>query len=199
MAAETVLRLLKRCSKTKAYDMSAEFEIRPTRHRLPIKLYPIRSGEIKMSASKAIDPLWAWGEEGDQPRVLHSMLRVRDVNASLRFYCDGLGMKVLNRYDFEAGRFSILFLSYAGYRDGPAALELTYNWDQNSDYTHGTGYGHLAIGVPDVPAMWQRLVEYGGHQTTVPKPMLEGAPLQAFINDPDGYSIELLQIHRTQA
>lgn len=149
-----------------------------------------------MSDSKPIDPLWAWGEDADRPRLLHSMIRVRDVDASLRFYCDGLGMTVLDRHDFEAGRFSLLFLSYAGYRDGPAAIELTYNWDQGSDYTHGSGYGHIAIGVPDVPAMWNRLAEFGGRQGTAPKAMMEGAPQLAFVYDPDGYAIELIQIHR---
>ena len=108
-----------------------------------------------MSGSQTVDPLWAWGEDADRPRVLHSMIRVRDVDASLRFYCDGLGMTLLDRYDFEQGRFSILFLSYAGYRDGPAAIELTCNWDQDEAYSHGSGYGHVAIGVLDVAAMWE--------------------------------------------
>lgn len=149
-----------------------------------------------MSDNKQVDPLWVWGEDTEKPRLLHSMFRVRDVDASLRFYCDGLGMTLLDRYDFEAGRFSILFLSYAGYRDGPAALELTYNWDQDSSYTHGSGYGHIAIGVPDVPAMWTRLAEFGGVQGTAPKAMLPGAPQLAFVTDPDGYAIELIQIRR---
>lgn len=152
-----------------------------------------------MPDTDPIDPLWVWGEDAERPRVLHSMLRVRNVDAALRFYCDGLGMTLLDRYDFEAGRFSILFLSYAGYRDGPAAIELTYNWDQDTDYTHGSGYGHVAIGVPDVTAMWQRLVEYGGRQGTAPKSMMPGAPELAFVYDPDGYAIELIQIRRASA
>jgi len=149
-----------------------------------------------MSATDELDPLWAWGEHADRPRILHSMLRVRDVDASLRFYCDGLGMTLLDRYDFEAGRFSILFLSYSGYRDGAAALELTYNWDQDGEYTHGSGYGHVAIGVPNVAAMWERLAEYGGRQGTPPKQLMAGAPQLAFVTDPDGYAIELIQIDR---
>lgn len=149
-----------------------------------------------MSDDKLIDSLWAWGEDADRPRLLHSMLRVRDVDATLRFYCEGLGMTLLDRYDFESGRFSILFLSYAGYRDGQAAIELTYNWDQDSDYTHGSGYGHVAIGVPDVLAMWERLVLFGGRQGIAPKSMVPGAPKLAFVYDPDGYAIELIQIRR---
>jgi len=152
-----------------------------------------------MSDSKPIDPLWVWGEDDEHPRLLHSMLRVRDVDAALRFYRDGLGMALLDRYDFETSRFSILFLSYAGFRDGPAALELTYNWDQDGGYTHGTGYGHIAIGVPDVSAMWTRLADYGGRQGTAPKSMMPGSPELAFVYDPDGYAIELIQIRRPAA
>src|SRR3546814_6291107 len=111
------------------------------------------------------------------------LIRVRDVDAALLFYRDGLGMTRLDRYDFEKGRFSILFLSFAGYRDGPAALELTYNWDQAEDYTHGSGYGHVAIGVHDVAAVYERLGEYGGTQVSPPKAMMEGAPQLAFVKD----------------
>lgn len=149
-----------------------------------------------MTDSTVIDPLWVWGEDSGSARVLHSMIRVRDVDASLHFYCDGLGMTLLDRYDIEAGRFSILFLSYAGYRDGPAALELTYNWDQKDDYSHGSGYGHIAIGVSDVGAMWKRLADFGGTQSTPPKILLAGGPELAFVKDPDGYAIELIQIRR---
>lgn len=150
-----------------------------------------------MASAQAIDPLWVWGEGAEQPRILHTMIRVRDVDASLRFYRDGLGMNVLDRYDFEKGRFSIIFLSYAGYRDGPAALELTYNWDRTENYSHGSGYGHIAIGVPDVNAMYDRLPNYGGKQGSAPKSMLPGAPQLAFVQDPDGYAIELIQIRRS--
>lgn len=149
-----------------------------------------------MANTTGIDPLWVWGEESEHPRVLHSMFRVRDVEASLHFYRDGLGMAVLDRYDFEKGRFSILFLSYAGYRDGPAALELTYNWDQAEDYSHGSGYGHVAIGVSDVQAMYERLASFGGKPVTAPKSMIAGAPQLAFVKDPDGYAIELIQLRR---
>jgi lactoylglutathione lyase len=149
-----------------------------------------------LSQDRDIDPFWVWGEDTKTPRILHSMFRVRDIDASLRFYCDGLGMQLLDRYDFEQGRFSILFLSYAGYRDGPAALELTYNWDHDGDYSHGSGYGHIAIGVPDVPTMWSRLAQFGGRQGSAPKSMMEGAPQLAFVYDPDGYAIELIQVNR---
>ncbi|MES2272258.1 MAG: VOC family protein [Pseudomonadota bacterium] len=150
-----------------------------------------------MTNQVEVDPLWVWGEDAATPRLLHTMIRVRDIDAALRFYCDGLGMQKLDRYDFEQGRFSIIFLSYSGYRDGQAALELTYNWDQDAEYTHGSGYGHIAIGVPDVSAMWKRLGDFGGRLGTAPKSMLAGAPQLAFVYDPDGYAIELIQINRT--
>lgn len=142
------------------------------------------------------DPLWAWGENDQKPRLLHAMMRVRNLDASLRFYIDGLGMRLLDRYDIEGGRFSILFLSFAGYRDGEAAIELTWNWDQTENYSHGSGYGHVAIGVPDVPLMWERLALFGGKKGSAPKTMMPGAPQLAFVTDPDGYSIELIQINR---
>ncbi|KFG90936.1 Lactoylglutathione lyase [Sphingobium herbicidovorans NBRC 16415] len=149
-----------------------------------------------MTKVAEIDPFWAWGDDTDQPRVLHTMLRVRDVDQSLCFYRDGLGMTLLDRYDVEQGRFSILFLSFAGYRDGPAAVELTYNWDADIDYTHGSGFGHIAIGVPDVTKMYTRLADYGGTQITAPKTLFAGGPQLAFVKDPDGYPIELIQIRR---
>ena len=152
-----------------------------------------------MNDDQIADPLWAWGDADEAPRLLHSMIRIRDVDASLRFYRDGLGMTLLNRYDFEAGCFSILFLSFAGYRDGPSALELTYNWDRAEAYTHGSGYGHVAVGVPDVAAMFERLKAYGGVQETAPKRMMAGGPEIAFVRDPDGYAIELIQTRRASA
>lgn len=147
-----------------------------------------------MSTNNA-DKYWNWGATDEKPKVLHSMIRIRDIDAALRFYCDGLGMKLLDRHDFEQGRFSILFLSYGDYTDGTAALELTCNWDVK-DYTHGSGYGHIAIGVPDIEATYERLAQFGGTQVMAPKCMIKGAPQLAFVKDPDGYSIELIQTRR---
>lgn len=141
------------------------------------------------------DALWAWGSDAKAARVLHTMIRVRNVDASLRFYCDGLGMTLLDRYDFEQGRFSILFLSYGDYDDG-GALELTYNWDTENDYSHGSGYGHVAIGVPDIDDVYKRLESYGGELMKPPKTIMDGAPALAFVKDPDGYQIELIETRR---
>lgn len=141
------------------------------------------------------DRLWVWGADARRPRLLHSMIRVRDVDKSLRFYRDGMGMKILDRYDFDAHKFSILFLSYDDYGSGPA-LELTYNWEREEPYTHGTGYGHIALGVPDVARTAQVLAEHGGTITKEPYRLVEGGPMMAFVKDPDGYSIELIQTCR---
>lgn len=145
------------------------------------------------SADREIDErYWSWGTAASRPRILHVMLRVSDLDRSLHFYCSGLGMKVLDLHDFEAGRFTLAFLSYGGYDDGPA-IELTHNWDSETAYSHGTGYGHVAIGVPNIDAMCDRLAEHGAEVTVAPKQMVAGAPKLAFLKDPDGYMVELIQ------
>lgn len=142
--------------------------------------------------TKLDESLWVWGTKAAEPRLLHTMVRVRDLDKSLKFYCEGLGMRVLSAFDSEQGRFSLRFLSYTDFAGGPA-IELTYNWDKAEDYTHGSGYGHVAIGVPDIHAACKKLEEAGGTVTTPPKHMVPGAPALAFVKDPDGYSIELIQ------
>ncbi|AEG50867.1 lactoylglutathione lyase [Sphingobium chlorophenolicum L-1] len=142
-----------------------------------------------------IDRLWIWGSAAHRPRLLHTMFRVLDVERSLRFYVEGLGMRLLDRYDFEQYRFSILFLSFNDYADGPG-LELTFNWDQAEPYTHGSGYGHIAVGVGDVAAAVARLEEHGGAITREPYRLVVGGPMMAFGKDPDGYAIELIQTMR---
>lgn len=137
---------------------------------------------------------WIWGKHADRPRILHSMIRVGDLDRSLDFYCGKLGMKVLSRVDVEAARFSILFINFTDDYDS-GAIELTYNWDHPSTegYSHGTGYGHIAIGVPDIYATCGQLRAAGVAIVTEPKQMLPGAPALAFVKDPDGYAIELIQ------
>lgn len=138
---------------------------------------------------------WPWGQQADAPRFLHTMLRVRDADASIRFYTEGLGMKMLDRFDFESNRFSLVYLAFDGY-DGGGALELTYNWDQAEPYALGAGYGHVSIGVPDIRAAVARLEGVGAEITTPPKKMVAGAPYLAFAKDPDGYLVELIQTNR---
>lgn len=138
---------------------------------------------------------WEWGSEATSPRILHTMIRVANLDRSLDFYCNKLGMKVISRVDIEAGRFSIVFVSFGeDYYSG--AIELTYNWDSSANakgYSHGTGYGHIAIGIPDIMGTCDRLRKAKVQISTEPKRLLPSAPALAFLKDPDGYSIELIQ------
>ncbi|MCZ7620280.1 MAG: lactoylglutathione lyase [Myxococcota bacterium] len=124
-------------------------------------------------------------------RLLHTMLRVRDLDAALRFYCDGLGMKLLRRQDYPGGKFTLAFVGYQGEATG-AILELTHNWD-GRQYEIGTGFGHLAIGVDDIHATCDALRAKGAKITREPGPMQHGTTVIAFVEDPDGYQIELIE------
>ena len=124
-------------------------------------------------------------------RMLHTMLRVGDLERSLAFYTGPLGMKLLRRRDFPGGRFTLAFVGYGDESDH-TVLELTHNWDTKS-YDLGTGYGHVALGVPDVYATCARLREQGVKVTREPGPMKHGTTVIAFIEDPDGYKVELIQ------
>lgn len=125
-------------------------------------------------------------------RLLHTMLRVRDLQRSIDFYVQRLGMHLLRRHDFDDGRFSLAFIGY-GPESDTSALELTHNWDVD-DYALGTAYGHIAIGVADVAVAARKLAASGVRVTRAPGP-LKGMPgeLIAFIEDPDGYRIELIE------
>lgn len=123
-------------------------------------------------------------------RLLHTMLRVADLERSITFYTDVLGMTLLSRKDYPEGCFTLAFLGY-----GPASentvLELTHNWNTSS-YTLGDAYGHVAIGVDDVYAACDRIRKAGGVIVREPGPMKHGATVLAFVEDPDGYKVELL-------
>lgn len=118
-------------------------------------------------------------------RYLHTMVRVADVDASLRFYCDGLGLKEVKRYESERGRFTLIYLAPEGQEE--AQLELTYNWDPET-YTGGRNFGHVAYQVDDIYGLCQHLSDMG---VTINRPPRDGH--MAFIRSPDGISIELLQ------
>jgi lactoylglutathione lyase len=124
-------------------------------------------------------------------RFLHTMLRVRNLDAALRFYCDGLGMKLLRRKDYPGGAFTLAFVGYHDETDG-AVLELTHNWD-GRDYAVGTGFGHVAIGVDDIHATCEALRAKGAKITREPGPMQHGTTVIAFVEDPDGYKVELIE------
>lgn len=123
-------------------------------------------------------------------RLLHTMIRVGDLDRSIAFYTETLGMKLLRRKDFPGGKFTLAFLGY-GDESENTALELTHNWE-TSDYDLGNGYGHIAIGVDDVYAACERIRESGGNVVREPGPMMHGSTIIAFVEDPDGYKIELL-------
>ena len=123
-------------------------------------------------------------------RLLHTMLRVGDLDRSIAFYTELLGMQLLRRRDFPGGRFTLAFLGY-GPESENTVLELTHNWDTGS-YDLGTAYGHIAIGVDDVYAACDRIRAGGGQVVREPGPMQHGSTVLAFVEDPDGYRIELL-------
>lgn len=125
-------------------------------------------------------------------RILHTMLRVLDLEKSIDFYTRLLGMQVLRRNDYEGGRFTLAFVGYGSEADS-AVIELTHNWDQKEPYTTGSGYGHIAIGVPDIHATCERLAAEGVKIPRPPGPMKHGTTVIAFIEDPDGYKVELIE------
>jgi lactoylglutathione lyase len=128
----------------------------------------------------------------DKFRFLHTMIRVRDLDKSLKFYSDLLGMKVLRQRDYPSGKFTLAFVGY-GEESGNTVIELTHNWGQTEPYDLGTAFGHLAIGVPDVYKACERLAAAGVKIPRPAGPMAHGGSVIAFIEDPDGYRIELVQ------
>ena len=124
-------------------------------------------------------------------RLLHTMLRVGDLDRSIAFYTQVLGMKVLRRKDYPEGRFTLAFVGYDG-EDKAAVLELTYNWGVGS-YELGNAYGHVAIEVEDAYAACEAVAAKGGRVTRPAGPMKHGSTIIAFVEDPDGYKIEFIQ------
>ena len=131
----------------------------------------------------------------DNPRLLHTMLRIRSLEITLDFYLSKLGMRLFRREDYPQGRFTLIFLGY-GDEDSSAVLEFTYNWDV-PDYVTGTGYGHIAIGVSDIYSFCENIEKKNVKVTRRPGPMKfsnsDSPEIIAFIEDPDGYKIELIE------
>ena len=125
-------------------------------------------------------------------RLLHTMIRVKDLDRSIDFYTRHLGMKVLRQKEYPEGKFTNTFIGYGDETDH-TVLELTYNWDQETPYSHGSGFGHLAVGVPDIYAACEGMQADGVTITRPPGPMKHGTTVIAFIEDPDGYKIELIE------
>ena len=125
-------------------------------------------------------------------RLLHTMLRVGDLEASIRFYCDMLGMKLLRRQDYPDGKFTLAFVGYGEESDN-TVIELTHNWD-TSAYALGDAYGHIAIGVDNIYTTCEAIAAKGGKVVRPPGAMKHGTTVIAFVEDPSGYKVELIQL-----
>lgn len=124
-------------------------------------------------------------------RLLHTMLRVGDLDQSLKFYCELLGMTLLRKKDYPGGEFTLAFIGYGDESDH-TVIELTYNWGKDH-YSLGDAYGHIAIAVDDIYATCKEISDRGGKVTREPGPMKHGSTVIAFVEDPDGYKVELIQ------
>lgn len=132
--------------------------------------------------------------DGSKPkmRFLHTMLRVLDLEASLDFYTRHLGMKLLSRNDYPGGEFTLAFVGY-GEESDHTVIELTHNWPQKEPYELGDSWGHIAIGVEDIYGLCETMAAEGVTITRPPGPMKHGTTVIAFIEDPDGHKVELIQ------
>lgn len=126
-------------------------------------------------------------------RLSHTMIRVGNLDKSIAFYTDLLGMQIFKQKEYPTGKFTLVFL---GYRENEALIELTHNWETDH-YELGDGFGHLAIEVPDIYAFCSDIKNQGGSITREPGPMKSGTTVIAFIEDPDGYKIEVIQKKET--
>lgn len=124
-------------------------------------------------------------------RLLHTMLRVGNLEESKKFYCDILGMKLLRQKDYPGGKFTLAFVGYGDESDN-TVLELTYNWEVEQ-YELGNAYGHIALGVDDIYSTCEQLKAQGAKVVREPGPMKHGSTIIAFVEDPDGYKVELIQ------
>ncbi|MCA1799090.1 MAG: lactoylglutathione lyase [Xanthomonadaceae bacterium] len=124
-------------------------------------------------------------------RILHTMIRVGNLDRSLAFYTEVLGMRLIRRHEYPEGRFTLAFVGY-GDESEHAVIELTWNWD-TAEYALGDGFGHIAISVDDAAAACDRIRTRGGKVVREAGPMKHGSTVLAFVEDPDGYRIELIE------
>jgi lactoylglutathione lyase len=125
-------------------------------------------------------------------RLLHTMLRVGNLEESLKFYCEVLGMKLLRQQDYPGGKFTLAFVGY-GDESNNTVIELTYNWGVEK-YELGNAYGHIALGIDDIYATCEQIRNQGAKIVREPGAMNHGSTVIAFVEDPDGYKIELIQL-----
>jgi lactoylglutathione lyase len=125
-------------------------------------------------------------------RILHTMIRVNNLEESLKFYTEVIGMQLQSRQDYPDGKFTLAFVGFGSDKDQGGSIELTHNWDTSS-YTLGNAYGHVALAVEDIYGFCNRVKTRGGKVTREPGPMKHGTTVIAFIEDPNGYKIELIE------
>jgi lactoylglutathione lyase len=130
-------------------------------------------------------------------QLLHTMLRVGNLEESLKFYTEVLGMKLLRQKEYPDGKFTLAFVGYGDESDH-TVLELTYNWGV-TEYNLGDAYGHIAIGVDDIYATCDEIKARGGKVSREPGPMKHGSTVIAFVQDPDGYKVELIQLNQANS
>jgi lactoylglutathione lyase len=148
--------------------------------------------EIRGQLGRAIAVRAEKPEQGStEMRFLHTMIRVNDLDQTLKFYCGPLGMKLLSRKDYPDGKFTLAFVGY-GDENSNTVVELTHNWDTKS-YDQGNAFGHLALGVDDIYKTCDELKRQGVKVTREPGPMKFGSTVIAFVEDPNGYKIELIE------
>ena len=133
-----------------------------------------------------------WGTDKTEPRLLHLALRVRSLERSIGFYVEGLGMKLLDRISLPPGKLTAAFVGYDDYDRG-GLIELCEQWEDSGPYTHGTGFGHISIGVGNVDAAVGKLEAMGAEVTVPPRDYDGVGPRLCYLKDPDGYLIELIQ------
>ena len=126
-----------------------------------------------------------------EARMLHTMIRVHDLDKSIAFYTGPMGMKLLRKREVPEGKYTLAFVGYADEKE-QAVIELTYNWG-HEPYKLGDAFGHLAVGVLDVYGMCEQVTKAGGKVTRAPGPVKFGTTVIAFVEDPDGYKIELIE------
>ena len=132
------------------------------------------------------------GSEPNNFRFLHTMIRVLNLEKSIDFYTRHLGMSVLRKSEYPEGKFSLVFVGYGNEKTN-TVIEMTYNWDQKEPYEIGSGFGHLALSVPDIYLACNQMRDEGVIISREPGPMKHGTTVIAFIEDPDGYKIELIE------
>jgi lactoylglutathione lyase len=148
--------------------------------------------EIRSQLGRAAAARGERPQQGSTPmRFLHTMIRVNDLDQTLKFYCGPLGMKLLSRKDYPDGKFTLAFVGY-GDENSNTVVELTHNWDTKS-YDQGSAFGHLALGVDDIYKTCDELKRQGVKVTREPGPMKFGSTVIAFVEDPNGYKIELIE------